>query len=120
LFKLWSVAWHHKAPNGSGLYLLGLDEGDRHLHPTLAKQLPSVLDELILNFEQVMRARSTDGQGARVQIFVATHSPFTVRGALEHNGHKIFHLKNGALKHSFDHQEMRRIQVRTATRFNEA
>jgi predicted ATPase len=109
LFKLWSVAWHDQAPNGSGLYLLGLDEGDRHLHPTLAKQLPSVLDELILNFEQVMRARSTNGQGARVQIFIATHSPFTVRGALEHNGHKIFHLKNGVLKHSFDHQEMIKI-----------
>lgn len=106
LFKLWSLTWHQSYPKGYGLYLLGFDEGDRHLHPTLAKQLPSILDELIFNFEHVMQSNSNGFQGAKVQVFVATHSPFTVRGALEHDGHKIFHLENGALKHSFDRTEL--------------
>ena len=106
LFKLWSLTWHQSYPKGYGLYLLGFDEGDRHLHPTLAKQLPSILDELIFNFEHVMQSNSNGFQGAKVQVFVATHSPFTVRGALEHHGHKIFHLESGALKHSFDRTEL--------------
>jgi hypothetical protein len=37
---------------------------------------------------------------------VATHSPFTVRGALEHDGHKIFHLEGGAVKSCFDRNEL--------------
>ena len=106
LFKLWAHTYHAPYPKGPGLYLLGFDEGDRHLHPTLAKQLPSLLDELIENFEQHMQANSNGLVGAKVQIFVATHSPFTVRGALEHDGHKIFHLEDGAVKSSFDRKEL--------------
>jgi hypothetical protein len=106
LFKLWAITFHLQSIKGPGLYLLGFDEGDRHLHPTLAKKLPSLLDELIENFEELMRTNSNGLASAKVQIFVATHSPFTVRGALEHESHKIFHIEEGALKCSFDRTEL--------------
>lgn len=106
LFKLWALTYHGKYPKGRGLYLIGFDEGDRHLHPSLAKKLPSILDELIVGVEQDMQGNSNGHAGAKVQIFVATHSPFTVRGALEQDDHKIFHIENGALKNSFDRNEL--------------
>ena len=105
LFKLWALTYHGAYPKDEGIYLIGFDEGDRHLHPMLAKQLPSLLDDLISNFEQIMQ-ENKELAGAKVQIFIATHSPFTVRGALEHDGHKIFHIEKGALRNSFDRSDL--------------
>lgn len=106
LFKLWNNTCQNKFPKGRGLYLLCLDEVDRHLHPSLAKKLPSVLNELIVEIEKLAVKNSNGFEGAKVQIFITTHSPFTVRGALEYEGHKIFHIENGALNQSFDRSEL--------------
>lgn len=106
LFKLWNNTCQNKFPKGRGLYLLCLDEVDRHLHPSLAKKLPSVLNELIVEIEKLAVKNSNGFEGAKVQIFITTHSPFTVRGALEHEGHKIFHIEKGELNHSFDRTEL--------------
>jgi hypothetical protein len=106
LFKLWNNTLHNKLPKGPGTYILSLDEVDRHLHPTLAKQLPSKLEGLMAEIEKLALHSRDGGVGTKVQAFVTTHSPFTVRGALENEDHKIFHLENGLLKCCFDRQVM--------------
>lgn len=106
LFKFWNNTFHNKFIEGQGTYILSLDEVDRHLHPSLAKQLPKRLESFIDEIEMLLVENSRGLIGAKVQVFVTTHSPFTIRGALEHEDHKIFHIENGALKLSFDRQEM--------------
>jgi hypothetical protein len=106
LFKFWNNTFHNKFIQGPGTYLLSLDEVDRHLHPSLAKQLAKRLENFIDEIETLLAKNSPGLIGAKVQVFVTTHSPFTIRGALEHEDHKIFHIANGTLKRSFDRQEM--------------
>lgn len=108
LFKLWSNTFFNKSPEKKGLYLFTLDEIDRHLHlhPTLAKKLPIFLDCFLDEIEKLLNQNICKEDSVKTQAFLTTHSIFTIRGALEHDSHKIFQLENGGLKKSFDRQHM--------------
>jgi predicted ATP-dependent endonuclease of OLD family len=116
LFKTWNNIYHQNYPNSEGgkigftnksvYYLLTFDEGDRHLHPYLAKILPKKLELIRKGIIDFFIQNGSDPSKTIVQIFVSTHSPFLIRGALQHENHKIFHLENGVLKNSFDKQKL--------------
>lgn len=116
LFKTWNNIYHQNYPNSEGgkidfndksvYYLLTFDEGDRHLHPCFAKLLPEKLELFRKGIIDFFIQNGSDPKKTIVQIFVSTHSPFLIRGALQHDNHKIFHLENGTLKNSFDKQQL--------------
>jgi AAA15 family ATPase/GTPase len=116
LFKTWNNIYHQNYHNSKGekvdfknksiYYLLTFDEGDRHLHPTLAKGLPEKLEHIKDGIRDFFIQNGSDTNKTIVQIFISTHSPFLIRGTLEHDKHKIFHLENGTLKHSFDKKKL--------------
>ncbi len=116
LFKTWNNIYHQNYLNSEGgkvdftnnsvYYLLTLDEGDRHLHPSFAKRLPEKLEHIKDGIRDFFIQNGSDSKKTIVQIFVSTHSPFLIRGALENTNHKIFHLEDGCLKKSFDRQKL--------------
>jgi energy-coupling factor transporter ATP-binding protein EcfA2 len=116
LFKTWNNIYHQNYPNSEGVkvdftnksvyYLLTLDEGDRHLHPFLAKLLPEKLELIKDGIRDYFIQNGSESKKTIVQIFVSTHSPFLIRGALKQDNHKIFLLENGKLKNSFDKQQL--------------
>lgn len=116
LFKTWNNIYHQNYPTSddkktdftdkSVYYLLTLDEGDRHLHPFFAKLLPEKLELIKDGIRDYFIQNGSDSNKTIVQIFVSTHSPFLIRGALEHTNHKIFHLEDGSLKKSFDKKKL--------------
>jgi predicted ATP-dependent endonuclease of OLD family len=116
LFKTWNNIYHQNYSNSEGgkvdfsnksvYYLLTLDEGDRHLHPSFAKRLPEKLENIKDGIRDFFIQNGSDSKKTIVQIFVSTHSPFLIRGALEYDNHKIFHLEEGVLKKSFDRQKL--------------
>jgi hypothetical protein len=81
-----------------------LDELDRHLHPNISKKVPGLLNKLQSHL--VYYCREKYNIDIQLQFFISTHSPFLIRGALEHTNHKIFHLEDGCLKKSFDRQKL--------------
>jgi predicted ATP-dependent endonuclease of OLD family len=112
LFKTWNNIYHQNFKGKvdftekSIFYLLCFDEGDRHLHPSLAKLLPEKLELIRNGIVDFFIELGSIPDRTVVQIFVSTHSPFLIRGALKHENHKIFHLENGSLKKSFDKHKL--------------
>lgn len=111
LFKTWNTFFSMKEDeiidkNKSLYFLFSFDEGDRHLHPSLTKLLPEKLELIRIGIKNHFVYLGFDPNKVFVQIFVSTHSPFLIRGALEHDNHKIFHLEEGSLKKSFDRQKL--------------
>lgn len=99
LFKSWNSFFSIKKSelihkNKSLYYLFSFDEGDRHLHPSLAKLLPEKLELIRVGIKEFFANLGFESNKIFVQIFVSTHSPFLIRGALEHENHKIFHLED--------------------------
>lgn len=85
-------------------WFAAIDEIDRHLHPKMAKMLPSLLNEMVETMKD--HILKTQGVKSDFQFFLTSHSPFLVRAALQQDNHKIFHLENGKLKNSFDKQQL--------------
>lgn len=111
LFKAWNSIFNVnreeiKFKDKSLFYLFSFDEGDRHLHPSLTKLLPEKLELIRNGIKDYFINIGFNPEKVFVQIFVSTHSPFLIRGALQHDNHKIFHLENGILKNSFDKQKL--------------
>jgi predicted ATP-dependent endonuclease of OLD family len=99
LFKSWNSFFSIKKSelihkNKSLYYLFSFDEGDRHLHPSLAKLLPEKLELIRDGIKEFFANLGFESNKIFVQTFVSTHSPFLIRGALEHENHKIFHLED--------------------------
>lgn len=110
LFKTWNSLLYKKSEkldkDKSIFYLFSFDEGDRHLHPSLTKLLPEKLELIRIGIKNHFVDLGFNPKKVFVQIFVSTHSPFLIRGALQQDNHKIFHLENGKLKNSFDKQQL--------------
>jgi hypothetical protein len=110
LFKTWNSLLYKKSEkldkDKSIFYLFSFDEGDRHLHPSLTKLLPEKLELIRIGIKNHFVDLGFNPKKVLVQIFVSTHSPFLIRGALQQDNHKIFHLENGKLKNSFDKQQL--------------
>lgn len=111
LFKSWNSFFSIKKSelihkNKSLYFLFSFDEGDRHLHPSLAKLLPEKLELIRDGIKEFFANLGFESNKIFVQFFVSTHSPFLIRGALKHENHKIFHLENGILKDSFDKKKL--------------
>lgn len=81
-----------------------IDEIDRHLHPKMAKKLPSLLNEMIETMKE--HILKTQGVKSNFQFFLTSHSPFLIRAALEEVNHKIYHLDNCKLKNRLDKTEL--------------
>lgn len=107
LFKFWLTTFVNFPRNirGKKIYwFVCLDELDRHLHPSISKKVPELLNKLqshLINY-----CKEKYEVDVSLQFFISTHSPFLIRGALQHDKHKIFHLENGMLKNSFDKQKL--------------
>lgn len=111
LFKAWNSIFSIdkgklEFKDKSLFYLFCFDDGDRHLHPSLTKLLPEKLKLIRNGIKDFYINLGFNPDKVFVQIFVSTHSPFLIRGALEHDNHKIFHLEDGGLKKSFDRQKL--------------
>ncbi len=110
LFKTWNSLLNKRNEkldkDKSIFYLFSFDEGDRHLHPSLTKLLPEKLELIRIGIKNHFIDLGFNPDKVFVQIFVSTHSPFLIRGALKQDNHKIFHLENGKLKNSFDKQQL--------------
>lgn len=111
LFKSWNSLFGIKEDklidkNKSLYFLFSFDEGDRHLHPSFTKLLPEKLEQIRNGMKEFFINLGFQSNKVFVQIFVSTHSPFLIRGALEHDNHKIFHLEEGSLKKSYDRQKL--------------
>jgi hypothetical protein len=107
LFKFWLTTFVNFPKNlkGSKLFwFVCLDELDRHLHPSISKKIPELLNKLQAHlFSFCLEKHNFE---VSLQFFISTHSPFLIRGALQHEHHKIFHLEDGTLKNSFDKQKL--------------
>jgi hypothetical protein len=91
LFKTWNNLFHQNLFDINGKiisYSFSLDEGDRHFHPTLAKEFPKNLEIIKMGiFDQLV------GKGAlevSVQFFISTHSPFLI-SALKNDSLRMLH-----------------------------
>ncbi len=106
IFKFWLSTFVNfpKIIGGKIFWFVCLDELDRHLHPNISKKVPGLLNKLQSHL--VYYCREKYNIEIQLQFFISTHSPFLIRGALEHTNHKIFHLVEGALKKSFDRQQL--------------
>jgi hypothetical protein len=99
LFKTWNNIYHQTLENISGksiFYSFTFDEGDRHLHPSLAKFLPRNLELIKKGIEDLLKQKGATE--VSVQFFISTHSPFLI-SALGDNelkmSHKVYMLKEG-------------------------
>lgn len=106
IFKFWlSTFVNFPRIRGKKIFwFVCLDELDRHLHPNISKKVPELLNKLQSHL--VYYCREKYNIDIQLQYFISTHSPFLIRGALEHTNHKIFHLEGGSLKKSFDKKKL--------------
>lgn len=106
IFKFWLSSFvNFPRIIGSKIFwFVCLDELDRHLHPNISKKVPELLNKLQSHL--VYYCREKYNIDIQLQFFISTHSPFLIRGALEHINHKIFHLEDGCLKKSFDKKKL--------------
>jgi AAA15 family ATPase/GTPase len=106
IFKFWLSTFVNfpKIIGSKIFWFVCLDELDRHLHPNISKKVPELLNKLQSHL--VYYCREKYNIDIQLQFFISTHSPFVIRGALEHTNHKIFHLEDGGLKKSFDRQKL--------------
>lgn len=81
-------------------WFAAIDEIDRHLHPKMAKKLPSLLNEMVETMK--VHILKTQGVKSDFQFFLTSHSPFLVRAALEEDNQKIYHLDKCQLERSID------------------
>lgn len=89
------ICFEYISNQGNKKLILLMDEPENSLHPYLQKLLPVFFDNLFKS-----------AHFCELQFFISTHSPFLIRGALEHYNHKIFHLEDGCLKKSFDKKKL--------------
>lgn len=89
------ICFEYISNQGNKKLILLMDEPENSLHPYLQKLLPVFFDNLFKS-----------AHFCELQFFISTHSPFLIRGALEHTNHKIFHLEDGSLKKSFDKKKL--------------
>jgi hypothetical protein len=99
LFKTWNNIYHQTLSDISGKvisYSFSFDEGDRHLHPSLAKELPRNLEIIKNGICDQLRIKGASE--ISVQFFISTHSPFLI-SALRDGGlnmvHKVYILDQG-------------------------
>jgi hypothetical protein len=107
LFKFWLTTFVNFPGNIRGkkiFWFVCLDELDRHLHPSISKKVPELLNKLQSHLIKFCKEKYE--VDVCLQFFISTHSPFLIRGALEHDNHKIFHLEDGSLKKSFDKKKL--------------
>jgi predicted ATP-dependent endonuclease of OLD family len=84
--------------DGEKLIIL-IDEIEIHLHPTIEKQVPNILNEII----------NKTNSREFVQFFITTHSLFLIKSALKENEleHKVYHLDNGTLRNEVNRTSLK-------------
>jgi hypothetical protein len=99
LFKTWNNIYHQTLSGINGKvisYSFSFDEGDRHLHPSLAKEFPKNLEIIKNGICDQLRIKGASE--ISVQFFISTHSPFLI-SALRDGGlnmvHKVYILDKG-------------------------
>ena len=74
-----------------------IDEIDNHLHPSIQKKIPEILDKII----------EKTNSSTFIQFFITTHSLFLIRSALKNNTHKTYHLENGNLRNEINRNSLK-------------